>query len=303
MRVIDFLRPGKLLVAVSALLVVAALGITLTRGLNFGLDFTGGLLLEVAFPEAVNPEGIRLRLQESGTEGAVVQNFGAANQVLIRLPATAAVASAQESLLNSLRTDYPGIDIRRVELVGPQVGAELAEQGSLALLIALLLILAYVSVRFQWKLALGAVVALAHDVIIAVGFFSLFQLTFDLAVLAGLLAVIGYSLNDTIVIFDRARENFRRLRGNTPAQVLNASLNQTLRRTLVTSLTTLLVLVSLLVLGGEALRGFSIAMVLGVTVGTYSSIYVASAVALALGLNSKDLAPIEEKVAELDELP
>lgn len=302
-RTVDFLRARKLLLALSALLVIAALGTTLTRGLNFGLDFTGGLLLEAAFPAPVNPEAVRQQLQASGHDGAVVQNFGAANQILIRMPADAAASAAQELLLTSLRSDHPGIDIQRVELVGPQVGAELAEQGSLALLIALLLILAYVSVRFQWKLALGAVAALAHDVIIVVGLFSLFGWTFDLAILAAILAVIGYSLNDTIVVFDRIRENFRKIRRGTPLEIVDVSINDTLSRTIMTSFATLLVLLALLFLGGETLWGFSMALTLGIVIGTYSSIYTASAVVVALDLSPADLQPPKVEEEEADSLP
>jgi len=300
---IDFLSKRRLFLALSALLVIVALASILLRGLSFGLDFTGGLLVEAAYPQAASPDSIRQLLTEAGHEGTVVQNFGSAQEVLVRLPADATSREAQASVLATLRATDPAIEIRRTEIVGPQVGAELAEQGSLALMIALLMILAYVAMRFQWKLAVGAVVALAHDVLLTVGAFSLFGWTFDLAVLAGLLAVIGYSLNDTIVIFDRARENFRTLRRDGPLEIMNVSLNQSLSRTMVTSLTTLLVLGSLLLLGGEALRGFATAMIIGVVIGTYSSVYIGGPVALALGLSSRDLVPMVERDAEQDEMP
>ena len=300
---INFLAQRKRFLALSALLIVVALSSILLRGMNFGLDFTGGLLVEAAYPAAASPDAVRRQLETAGHPGAVVQNFGSAREILVRLPPEATRPAVQNSVLAALRESGPAVEIRRVEVVGPQIGAELAEQGSLALLIALLLIRAYVSLRFQWKFSVGAVVALAHDVIITVGAFSLFGWTFDLAVLAGLLAVIGYSLNDTIVIFDRARENFRRLRGEDPVVVMNTSLQQSLSRTLVTSLTTLMVLASLLLLGGEVLRGFASAMIIGVVVGTYSSVYVAGTVTLMLGLSGKDLARPDEKQAELDELP
>jgi preprotein translocase subunit SecF len=300
---IDFLSKRKVFLGLSALLLLVSLSSLLLRGLNFGLDFTGGLLVEAAYPQAASPDAVRSQLEDAGHAGAVVQNFGSAREILVRLPPGATATDAQESVLATLRAADPAVEIRRTEVVGPQIGAELAEQGSLALLIALLMILAYVALRFQWKLAVGAVAALLHDVIITVGAFSLLGWTFDLAVLAGLLAVIGYSLNDTIVIFDRARENFRRLRSEEPAAIMNTSLNQSLSRTIVTSFTTLLVLASLLVFGGQALRGFATAMVLGVVIGTYSSVYIAGTVALALKLTGKDLAPAAEKQAELDDLP
>lgn len=300
---IDFLSQRKRLLALSVVLMVLALSSIVFRGLNFGLDFTGGLLVEAAYPAAASPDNVRRQLETAGHAGAVVQSFGSAREILVRLPPEASRPAVQGSVLAELRAISPAVEIRRIEVVGPQIGAELAEQGSLALLIALLMILAYVSLRFQWKLSVGAVAALAHDVIITVGAFSLFGWTFDLPVLAGLLAVIGYSLNDTIVIFDRARENFRRLRGEEPIAVMNTSLQQSLSRTLVTSLTTLMVLGSLLLLGGEVLRGFATAMIIGVVVGTYSSVYIAGTVALALGISGRDLAPAAEKQAELDELP
>lgn len=304
---INFLGPRKLFFAISAILIVASIASVLTRGLNFGIDFTGGVLLEVGYPRAAELESIRGLLQESGYEGALVQNFGTATDVLVRLPPQAEGmdgSAIRDTVLGLLRQQEPEVDLRRVEFVGPQVGEELTEQGALAMLFALLMILAYVSFRFQWKFSLGAVAALAHDVIITIGIFSLFQIPFDLAVLAAILAVIGYSLNDTIVIFDRIRENFLRLRRETPERVMNVSLNQTLARTIVTGLTTLLVLMALLFVGGDALYGFSIALIIGIVVGTYSSIYIASATALALNVSTVDLLPPQKEEDEtLKELP
>lgn len=304
---INFLGPRKLCFVISAILIVASITSVLTRGLNFGIDFTGGVLLEVGYPRAAELESIRGLLQESGYEGALVQNFGTATDVLVRLPPQAEGmdgSAIRDTVLGLLRQQEPEVDLRRVEFVGPQVGEELTEQGALAMLFALLMILAYVSFRFQWKFSLGAVAALAHDVIITIGIFSLFQIPFDLAVLAAILAVIGYSLNDTIVIFDRIRENFLRLRRETPERVMNVSLNQTLARTIVTGLTTLLVLMALLFVGGDALYGFSIALIIGIVVGTYSSIYIASATALALNVSTVDLLPPQKEEDEaLKELP
>ncbi|TVQ47426.1 MAG: protein translocase subunit SecF [Gammaproteobacteria bacterium] len=304
---INFLGPRKVFFALSAILIVASFASVLTRGLNFGIDFTGGVLLEVGYPRPAELENIRGLLQESGYEGALVQNFGTATDVLVRLPPQAEGmdgSAIRDTVLALLRQQEPAVDLRRVEFVGPQVGEELTEQGALAMLFALLMILAYVSFRFQWKFSLGAVAALAHDVIITIGIFSLLQIPFDLAVLAAILAVIGYSLNDTIVIFDRIRENFLRLRRESSERVMNVSINQTLARTIVTGLTTLLVLFALLFVGGDALYGFSLALIIGVVVGTYSSIYIASATALALNVSTVDLLPPQREEDEtLKELP
>lgn len=304
---INFLGPRKFFFALSVLLIIASVSAIFARGLNFGIDFTGGVLLEVGYPQAAELETIRATLQDAGYDGALVQSFGTATDVLVRLPPQAEGMDGSEirdTVLALLRRDQPAVDLRRVEFVGPQVGAELAEQGALAMLFALLMILAYVSIRFQWKFSLGAVAALAHDVIITVGIFALFQIPFDLAVLAAILAVIGYSLNDTIVIFDRIRENFLRMRRETSERVMNVSLNQTLARTIVTGITTLLVLGALLIVGGDALYGFSIALIIGILVGTYSSIYIASATALAMNVSTIDLLPPQKEEDEtLKELP
>jgi len=286
-------------VVLSGLMIVVAVGALITRGLNLGIDFTGGTLIEVGYQQPVKLEAVRTALSDSGFEQAQAQHFGSSRDVLIRIAPREGKESAQlsEDVLAALRVKDAGVEIRRVEFVGPQVGEELTEQGALAMIYALIGILIYIIIRFQWRFAPGAVVALVHDVLIIVGFFALTQTDFDLTVVAALLAVIGYSLNDTIVVFDRIRENFRRMRKRTSLEVMNASINQTLTRTLITSLTTLLVLVSLFVFGGETIHGFSLALIIGVVVGTYSSIYVASTATLALGVTKADLIP-EKKEGE-----
>ena len=290
---IDFFGRRRIATVVSLALIAISLGSLALRGLNFGIDFTGGVLLEVGYETDADLGGIRSQLEEAGYGEAQVQNFGAARDVLIRiLPREGADAqSLGEALLKVLRGGGTQVDLRRVEFVGPQVGEELTERGGLAVLFALMMILLYVMFRFQWKFAVGSVAALAHDVIIILGMFSVFQLPFDLTILAAALAVIGYSLNDTIVVFDRIRENFRRIRTSEAEAIMNTSVNQMLGRTIITSLTTLLVLVALFLFGGEALKGFSSALIIGVVVGTYSSIYVAGNSALALNVSTTDLLP------------
>jgi len=301
---IDFLGQRRITATISAVLILVAIVSLVSRGLNFGIDFTGGVLLEAGYPEAADLVEIRVTLADNGFESAQVQNFGTAKDVLIRLLPVEGVDNAQlgEQILGLLQQGNPGVELRRIEFVGPQVGAELAEQGALAMLFALLMILAYIMFRFQWKFAVGSVAALVHDVVITVGVFSVLQLPFDLSVLAAVLAVIGYSLNDTIVVFDRIRENFREARNGTAEQIMNTSINQMLSRTIVTSLTTLLVLLALALLGGEAVNGFAIALIVGVVVGTYSSVFTASACALTLNVTPEDLLP-PEKDPELDEMP
>ena len=288
----------------SILAIVFSIGSLSTRGLNFGIDFTGGVLLEVGYPEAADLAQIRQSLALEGFGEAQVQNFGTARDVMIRLLPREGMDSSQlgEEILQVLRASGVNVSLRRVEFVGPQVGEELTERGGLAMLFALLMILGYIMLRFQWKFAVGAVAALVHDVIITLGIFSAFQIPFDLSVLAAILAVIGYSLNDTIVLFDRIRENFRHIRRGTAQAIMNSSINQILGRTLITSLTTLLVLIALVWLGGEAVRGFATALIIGVVVGTYSSIYTAGATALALQVSPIDLMP-PKKVEDPDGLP
>ncbi|HKJ88491.1 MAG TPA: protein translocase subunit SecF, partial [Gammaproteobacteria bacterium] len=264
-----------------------------------------GTLLEVGYPQPAELAQVRGTLAGAGFDGAVVQHFGSSRDVLIRLAPREGLTSAQlsEEVFSALTEAVPELEKRRQEYVGPQVGKELTEDGGLAMLYALIGILIYVSLRFQYRFALGAIAALVHDVLVTLGVFSLLQMEFDLTVLAALLAVIGYSLNDTIVVSDRIRENFRKMRKGTPEKVINASLNQTLSRTLVTSLTTLLVLIALFIFGGELIRGFAFALIVGVVVGSYSSIYVASSILLAMGISKEDLMPVQKEGAELDENP
>jgi preprotein translocase subunit SecF len=298
---INFMGRRHIAILLSAILLVTSVGALLMQGLNFGIDFTGGTLIEVGYPEAVDLEEVRAALSVSEFAQAQVQHFGASRDVLVRIAPQAGKESAQlsEDVLTALRMQDPGVEMRRVEFVGPQVGKELTEQGGLAMIYALIGILIYIMVRFQWRFAPGAVLSLVHDVVIIMGIFAFFQFDFDLTVLAALLAVIGYSLNDTIVVFDRIRENFRKMRKGTPVEIVNTSINQTLSRTLMTSLTTLLVLTSLFIFGGEVIHAFSRALILGVVVGTYSSIYVASTAALALGVSKADLMPAQfEEPAE-----
>jgi preprotein translocase subunit SecF len=304
---IDFLSRSRRVVAlsVSVLVVVASFTSFAIRGLDFGIDFTGGILLEVGYPTAADVEDIRTDLFNAGFEDAQVQIFGAATDVLVRLPPQEGTdpGEIRERLQATLTAGGQQVELRRVESVSPQVGSELAEQGGFAMIIALLLIFAYVMFRFQWKFAAGAVAALAHDVIVTVGFFSIFQLPFDLTVVAAVLAVIGYSLNDTVVAFDRIRENFFKLRGVSAEESMNTSINEMLARTVITGVTTLLVLVALLVFGGESIAPFSIALIVGIIVGTYSSIYTASATALLLGVNAQDLIEPIKDPDLIDDLP
>lgn len=301
---IDFMRRRRVTATLSILAIIISIVSLSTRGLNLGIDFTGGVLLEVGYPEAADLAQIRGTLGVEGFGEAQVQNFGTARDVMIRLLPREGMDSSQlgEEILQVLRASGADVSLRRVEFVGPQVGEELTEDGGLAMLFALLMILGYIMFRFQWKFAVGAVVALVHDVTITLGIFSAFQIPFDLSVLAAILAVIGYSLNDTIVLFDRVRENFRRMRRGTADAIMNSSINQILGRTLITSLTTLLVLTALVWLGGEAVRGFATALIIGVVVGTYSSIYTAGATALALQVSPVDLMP-PKKLEDADGLP
>lgn len=290
--------------ALSAALVIASLVSLATRGLEFGIDFTGGILLEVGYGESADLVNIRGDLGNAGYTGAQVQRFGAEEVVLVRLPPQEGdVDQIRARLQQVLHAGDQGIVLRRVEFVSPQVGNELAESGALALVFALMLIFIYVMIRFQWKFSAGAVTALAHDAIITVGFFSIFGLPFDLTVVAAVLAVIGYSLNDTVVAFDRIRENFFSLRGMTATESMNISINEMLARTIITGVTTLLVLVALLFLGGESIAPFSIALIVGIVVGTYSSIYTASATALALNVNAQDLIEPIKDASLHDDLP
>lgn len=319
---IDFLSLRKFTLALSVALVVISITALAVRSLNYGIDFTGGTLVEVGYSQSVEIDSVRASLFSAGYEDAVVQHFGTSKDVMIRLPSVerSNASGLSEDIMRTLRaqrgevlvgvlegqnkvqqcvsdgqTAACAIQMRRVEFVGPQVGDELANQGSLAMLYALIGILIYVAFRFKWQFSIGSVIALLHDVIITLGAFAVFQFDFSLSVLAAVLAVIGYSLNDTIVVFDRIRENFRKMRKGDRFDVVNAAINDTLPRTILTSMTTLLVVLTLLLFGGEVLRGFSIALLIGVVVGTYSSIFVASPSVLALGIQREDLLEAEKK--------
>ncbi len=297
-RVINFMGVRHLAFALTVLLTIASLGSLVVKGLNFGLDFTGGTLIELGYEQPVGLEQVRGQLVRAGFTDAVVQSFGATTDVLVRMPGDD--PQLGERIASALRNADGGnsVSVKRVEFVGPAVGEELRDQGGLGMLLALGGILVYVAFRFQWKFGLGAVLSLFHDVIVVLGVFSFFQISFDLTVLAAVLAVIGYSLNDTIVIFDRIRENFRMLRKAELLENINISTTQTLLRTMATSVSTLLAVGALMVFGGENLWGFSLALLVGVGVGTYSSVYVAGMLLVWLKLTRDDLIPpvAEEEV-------
>lgn len=303
---IDFLGKRKIALIISSILIIVSIVSLIANGLKLGIDFTGGTLVEIGYKQAPDLAELRSTLKDSGFEDATVQNFGTTKDILIRLKPQEGVSNVELSskVLNAInsKTAEPA-DIRRVEFVGPQVGDELAEDGGLALLYSMFGILIYVAWRFEHKFSLGSVAALFHDVIITLGVFSIFQMEFDLTVLAAVLAVIGYSLNDTIVVYDRIRENFRTLRKGGSEEIMNISLNQTLSRTLMTSITTALVLVALALLGGEIIHNFALALLIGVGIGTYSSIYVASPIVLALGITKEDLMLPVKEGEEIDGLP
>lgn len=303
-----FMRYAHVVSTLSVVLMVISIGSLAFRGLNFGIDFTGGVLVEVGYQQQADLEAIRARLAAGGYPEAQVQNFGTARDVLIRLPprseqeGAAAGNQLGQQIIGLLATSGQQVNLRRVEFVGPQVGKDLTEQGTLSVVAALALILIYVMVRFQWKLALGAVLATAHDAVVTVGIFSVFWIPFDLSVVAAVLALVGYSVNDTVVVFDRIRDNFRLMRRNTTADIIDRSVNETLSRTIITSLVTFLVVIALLMFGGEALKGFSIALAFGIIFGTYSSVYVASAIAYFLKITALDLMPVKKEGA-VDDLP
>ena len=305
---IDFMGKRKIAFATSAILITLSIVVLFTRDLNFGLDFTGGTLIEVSYPTAPEISNVRSNLAEAGMNDAVVQTFGAASDIVVRIPLGAEDGESEAQIstvvLAALQLGVEGdVVMRRVEFVGPQVGDELKEQGILAVVYALIGIFLYVMLRFQWRFSVGAVTALVHDIIITMGVLAVVQVEFDLTVVAALLAVIGYSLNDTIVLFDRIRENFPRLRKASPLEVVNTSVNETLSRTLMTSVTTLLVLMALFVFGGEIIHAFAFTLIVGVLVGTYSSIYVASTTLLELGVSKFDLLAVEKEGAALDQNP
>ncbi|MDB3994199.1 protein translocase subunit SecF [Gammaproteobacteria bacterium] len=291
---IDFLAWRRVALIFSSIFLIVSVSSLFLKELNYGLDFTGGTLVELSYPDSANISEIRETLVNGGFVGAQVANFGSSKEVLIKLPGTVSDSLGSEivTLLGSVSSDQD-VDLRRIEYVGPQIGSELRDDGGTAMLIALAFMMLYIAFRFQSMFAGAAVIALVHDVIIVVGIFSLIEIEFDLTVLAALLAVIGYSLNDTIVVSDRIRENIRSMESDSTEEIINTSLNQTLGRTLITSLTTLLVLFSLYLLGGELIKNFALALIFGVIIGTYSSIYIAANALVMMGL-SKDHLRVEE---------
>ncbi len=303
---IDFMSRSKVALIISIIMIVISIVSLSTRGLNFGLDFTGGTLIEVGYPTPPDTIEVRANLAAAGFN-ALVQTFGAATDIVVRIPPTGTQESSAElstRVLAALSQGVEGkIEMRRVEFVGPQVGDELAEQGILAVIYAMAGAFLYIMFRFQWRFSVGAVAALIHDTIITMGVLSLVQVEFDLTVVAAILAVVGYSLNDTIVVFDRIRENFPRFRKRQPIEVVNTSINETLSRTLMTSGTTLLVLFALFFVGGEIIHGFAFTLIVGIVVGTYSSIYVASAALLLLRVSKYDLMAVEKEGASIDARP
>ncbi|MGE3920016.1 MAG: protein translocase subunit SecF [Gammaproteobacteria bacterium] len=296
---IDFMGISKWAAVFSAVIFVWSIVGLFLYGLNFGLDFTGGLQVEATYQESVDLTKLRAQLTNAGFEDAVVQSYGTSEDVSITLRDTGKVK--QDTIVTKLITALPGAHIQNVDFVGPQIGKELATYGALALVISLILIMIYIAIRFEYRFAVSAALALIHDPVLILGVFAWFHVEFNLPALAGVLAVIGYSLNDTIVIFDRVRENFRKLRKDSPREILNISINQTLSRTVMTSGLTLIAVFSLFFLGGEMIHSFSLAMIIGILIGTYSSIYVAGSLALTMGLNRKDFLPTPKK--ELDDRP
>lgn len=302
-KILDFMKLRGLASILSIVMVLSSVGVLAFKGLNFGLDFTGGTLIEVLYEESVDLSNVRSSLSEAGYENAIVVNFGSDTDVLVRLPQGMSPTLGQE-VLSTLRADASSdVELKRIEFVGPQVGEQLREQGGLAVLLALIVVLIYIAMRFQIKFAVGAVAALMHDVIITLGAFALVGWDFDLTVLAAILAVIGYSLNDTIVVADRIRENLRKLRKQNPYDVVNISLTETLDRTLATSGTTLMVLFALAFFGGEMIHSFALALIIGIGVGTYSSIYIVANLLLSMNISQDDLIVIQKEGAEVDDLP
>jgi len=300
---INFMRFRKIAITISLILFVGSIGSIFMKGLSLGLDFSGGTLVEIQYEDSVDLQEIRAILTENGYEDFQVVNFGSSLDVLIKIadqPGNSSLGDQVFALLSS--NNFEG-ELKRIEFVGPQIGSELRDQGGLGMLVALGMILLYVAFRFQYKFALGAVAALGHDVIIILGLFSIFAWDFDLSVLAALLAVIGYSLNDSIVVSDRIRENFRSERALASEELINLSLNQTLSRTIITSLTTLLVLFALFFFGGEAVRGFSLGLIIGVLIGTYSSLYIVTTILISLSLSQEDMAVPDVEGAEFDDMP
>jgi len=291
-RDIPFMRYARSTIFFSIFFIVASMALLATKGLNLGIDFTGGTVLEIGYPTAADIPGIRHQLERNGFKEAQVQNFGNSTDVLIRLPIIKDTSSAHlsEKILVILKQASPQVELRRVEFVGPQVGGELFEDGALALLVTSVGIVIYLALRFEWRFAVGAIFATAHDIFIVLGCFSLFQWEFSLTVLAAILAILGYSVNDTVVVFDRIRENFRKTRSNDIAAIMDNAKTATLSRTIITSGTTQLMVLAMLFLGGEVLYGFALALTIGIIVGTYSSVLVASPVVMWLGVSREDFA-------------
>jgi preprotein translocase subunit SecF len=305
----NFVKYRRVAMVTSSLLSLLAIVSIVYPGLNYGVDFTGGTIVEAEYDGPADLDAIRAGLGDLGFESVQVQNFGSSSEVLIRLPPLegeeasdpAAATASQDRVLDMLRAQDESVTIRGSATVGGQVGDDLFENAGLALLFAIILVFVYVMVRFRWKLAVGAIVATLHDVLVTTGIFALMGWQFDLTVLGSILAVLGYSINDTIVVYDRIRDNFRLMRRGTALEIVNASVNQTLARTLVTGVTSLLVLFALMLLGGDTLWGFSVALIIGIVVGTYSSIYVASSMALALDVSPADFTVTKQE--RVDELP
>lgn len=281
----------------SIVLILASALSLMSKGLNLGIDFTGGIQIEISFENAPNIENVRSNLGSGGYDDAIVQNSGSSQDLMVRIPPRDGITNKKvgEDVIGMLQASDNSVTLKSSEYISAQVGEELTEQGGLAMIFALIMIMIYIVFRFQWKFSIGAVLALIHDVMITLGIFSFFQLTFDLSVLAAILAVVGYSLNDTIVIYDRIRENFRSMRTAETLNILNSAITQTIKRTIITSSTTLLVLLSLFVFGGSSLEGFSIALIVGVLIGTYSSIFVASTSIFYLDISTTDLIPVKRE--------
>jgi preprotein translocase subunit SecF len=302
---VDFMGKRNIAMGLSIVTSLIALASLIVQGLAFGVDFTGGVIVEVGYADNADLDQVTKTLDAAGFGKVRAQNYGSTRDVLIRAMPTADKDEARQgqAMLEALKAQDPSVQLRRVEFVGPQVGSELRVQGMLAVLFAMIGILIYVALRFKWKFSVGAVVATLHDIIIIVGVFSVFQLEFDLTVLAAVLAIAGYSLNDTVVVFDRIRENFRRVRKSTPVAIVNTSVNETLSRTIMTSFVTLIVVLAMFLVGGEVIHNFSLALIIGIGVGTYSSIYIASALALLLKVTPADVIETEIKRTEMDALP
>lgn len=295
---IDFMGARRWTAILSILLFTISIGALIVNGLRFGLDFTGGMQIEVHYSKPANIEQIRSQLIKANLKEAVVQTYGTSEQVLISIPANIIAKGQEQQIVEKIMSALPGGEKQRVDAIGAQVGRELTTRGLLAVFVALLATMIYIALRFEYRFAVSSTVALIHDPVLILGIFALFQIEFDLKALAALLAIIGYSLNDTIVVFDRVRENFKKMRKSTPLEIMNVSINQTLSRTIMTSALTLVVVVVLFIYGGEMIRGFSLALIIGIVIGTYSSIYVAGALALKMGLSREDLLPKQKKVVD-----